>query len=526
MPRPLVARVLQQLLAEEAGQHKRQLLSGLTQRGVSGLTVSDVNRVLYQRRELFAPDGSTPPRWYLVEGTHAGIPSPRKPPASEALPRCYAGKEPRAWQREALAVWERNGRRGVVEAVTGTGKSTVGVLAAAAALEAGEKVLILVPGLELMHQWHGILCRDLPGISVGRGGDGSSDDLRRHQIVVSTMHHAGRNYMLPLGTRGLLIADEVHRCGAESFALALEPEFSGRLGLTATFERNDDGLAVHVEPYFGDVIAGCDYRRALDDEILARFRVGLLGVDFSAEERERHDEYDEKARTLRRRLVNDHGCVDEPFGEFMMEVSTLSTGRHEDMRATKDARAYLNAFSKRRQLLADCRPKMQALADLAPVLAAAERGLVFSETKDSAVAAATVLRAHGVAALEFTSGLRRWQRTQRLADFKSGRVRVLAAPRVLDEGIDVPQADVGVILATTKTRRQMIQRMGRVIRPKADGRPATFIVMYVRDTAEDPATGAHEAFLDQLTGIADEQIDFPRGTTGAELFAWHLGWQA
>ncbi len=97
---------------------------------------------------------------------------------------------------------------------------------------------------------------------------------------------------------------------------------------------------------------------------------------------------------------------------------------------------------------------------------------------------------------------------------------MLAAPRVLDEGIDVPQADVGVILATTRSKRQIIQRMGRIIRPKSDGRLATFLVLYVTDTAEDPAQGAHEAFLDQLTEVAEAARDFRRGESAATVLKW------
>jgi RNA polymerase primary sigma factor len=123
--------------------------------------------------------------------------------------------------------------------------------------------------------------------------------------------------------------------------------------------------------------------------------------------------------------------------------------------------------------------------------------------------------------MDSTSSLKQWERRERLAEFKRGGVRVLAAPRVLDEGIDVPQANVGVILAASRSKRQMIQRMGRIIRPKADQRPATFVVMYVRGTSEDPANGAHAEFLDQLVDVAEETIRFPRGMTGAELLAWH-----
>ena len=105
--------------------------------------------------------------------------------------------------------------------------------------------------------------------------------------------------------------------------------------------------------------------------------------------------------------------------------------------------------------------------------------------------------------------------------FKAGQLQVLAAPRVLDEGIDVPQADVGVILGASRSKRQMIQRMGRVIRPKWDKRPATFVVVFVEGSAEDPDQGAHEDFLEELTEVAREISTFPSGTSEADLLAWY-----
>ena len=254
---------------------------------------------------------------------------------------------------------------------------------------------------------------------------------------------------------------------------------------------------------------------------MAPFRVGFLGTDFTPDEREKHDEYDECAKALRWRLISEHGCPAEPFGEFMAHVTQLSQGGNEDFRPTRDARNYLNAFSKRRQLIAECRRKHELLASLAKVLDAAERGLVFGETRNGAVRAAEVLRWNNVQAMDFTSDLRRDERKLRLKAFKDGHVTVLAAPRVLDEGIDVPQADVGVIMAGSRSKRQMIQRMGRIIRPKADRRPATFIVLYVRGTAEDPDSGAHEDFREQLTEVAQDVKYFDATTSGEDVLAWH-----
>ncbi|WP_349878815.1 DEAD/DEAH box helicase [Micromonospora sp. HUAS YX12] len=510
---------LRQLLTEWPGQNKRDLLTGLRSLGLDGLTTTDVNRVLYAGRGTFAHDGATPPRWRLAAGAEQGDGASIAPVPTR--PRCYVGREPRAWQREALGEWHANGRRGVVEAVTGTGKTTVGVLAAAAAVDAGEKVLLLVPGRELLDQWHAALRRDLRIGRVGRLGDGHRDSLSDHSVLVATVQSAAKGWIIPGGAPGLLIADEVHRYGAKSFARALNQGFEARLGLTATYERTDNGLIDHLQPYFGEVVAGCTYERGLADDILAPFRVAFLGADFAGNERELYDQYDEQVRTLRRRLVLDHDCPAEPFGEFITHVNELSRGGHGSPRATMDASRYLNAFSKRRQLLAGCRRKREALASLAPILAEADAGLVFSETTASAEQAAGILRGRGVSASEFTSELHRTARKHRLTEFKHGRIKVLTAPRVLDEGIDLPQAEVGVVVAGTQSKRQMIQRMGRVIRPKHDRRPATFVVLYIRGTSEDPKNGAHEGFIDQLVDVVADYKTFRPGAPEAKLLWWY-----
>ena len=50
----------------------------------------------------------------------------------------------------------------------------------------------------------------------------------------------------------------------------------------------------------------------------------------------------------------------------------------------------------------------------------------------------------------------------------------------------------------------MIQRMGRLLRRKADGRYARFVISYVQGTSEDPDSGAHETFLENLTNVASD----------------------
>ena len=101
-----------------------------------------------------------------------------------------------------------------------------------------------------------------------------------------------------------------------------------------------------------------------------------------------------------------------------------------------------------------------------------------------------------------------------LSRFATGDLQAITAPQVLDEGVDVPAADLGVILAASRSRRQMIQRMGRVLRPKPDGRRARFVIVYVAGTVEDPANGAHEGFLEEITPVADRVHTFTPAETG------------
>lgn len=516
------------MLQEKPKQNKRQLLRALESKGWSGISTSTINSVLYSNRQLFGRSDDTLPLWFAL-GSRAPInPSPTK---SELT--FYFGPPLRDWQREAFEAWKVAGSRGVVEAVTGTGKTAVGIIAAADAASRGLRTYILVPTRDLLDQWYKKLTQELLILKIGRFGDGWTDTLKDHHVIVGTVQSSCKHIMLPPGYRGLLIADEVHRYGAETYSLALKSQFEERLGLTATYEREDNGIERYLAPYFSplknlrfagtEVVANCSYARGLNDGILAHFRVGLIGVDFTPVEQSEYDVLDTVAKQTRSKLIGEHGCPEEPFGEFMKAVSVLSEGNAGDQRGTNIARQYLNAFSKRRALLADCDRKIEALIVLADVLFNAERAIVFTETVNSAESASEALQEQGVSTEAYTSRLTRDERKRLLSEFRSGHVTVLAAPRVLDEGIDVPEADVGVIVAASRSRRQMVQRMGRIIRPKADNRRATFIILYVRNTSEDPELGAHGAFLSEMVDNADEIRYFsPDVHHEIDLLDWYL----
>ncbi|UCZ90710.1 DEAD/DEAH box helicase [Gordonia sp. WA4-43] len=411
-------------------------------------------------------------------------------------------KQLRAWQEEALDEWRKRGRRGVIEAVTGSGKTEVGIAATLEAVAVGRRVLVVVPSRDLLRQWHERLVAADDSLRVGRRGDAYQDSFRHFDVIVSTVQSA----VMPAVERppdgSLVVADEVHRYAAESFAKVLTHSFDHRLGLTATLERSDNGIEQVLMPFFENVISGCTYQRGYEDGILAPVNVALVPVPFAPRERARYDHLDEVARAERANLISRHGCRAEPFGTFLKDVQLLAKDDFGGDPSVRPARRYLKAFSERRDLLASLSGKEQALAEIAPGLERSSRTLAFAETKSAAASAAETLLQEGVAAAPYTSDLTRKERIALLKSFKNGSLTALAAPRVLDEGIDVPEADVGIVLAASRTRRQMIQRMGRVLRPKADGRAAMFLIFYAEGSSEDSKNGAHGTFLEQLTEIA------------------------
>ena len=461
-----------------------------------------INPVLYSNRGLFWNDGATPPRWWLISEI-AVAPKPAlvaaPAPAGSPLP-LYA------WQDEALQAWRAKGRRGVVEAVTGSGKTLVGIAAALEHLRGRGKVQILVPSIILLNQWAGLVKRHLPQFKLGLLGGGNHETLEEVQILISVVDSA--RAVDPGSVRdALLVADECHRYGTEHNANALdERTFVARLGLTATYERNDDGLLEVLTPFFGGPCYTLNYQRAISDEVMAHFKVALVGVRFTKVEQQEYDIVDSALRNLMSKLINDYDVTPEPFGTFIAEVSHLSEGGHAI--ATGYARAYLNNFSRRRELVAKTPAKRALLQTLAPAIRNAKRTLVFTERRSAASSAAATLHSLGINAAAIYSGIDPDTRSSLLAQFMRGSLTVLCAPRVLDEGVDVPAADLGIILAASRTRRQMIQRMGRVLRRKADGRLARFVIAYVAGTSEDPRNGAHATFLEDVTGVADKVRDF------------------
>lgn len=455
----------------------KDLTSRLSLR-MTGVTREGVEHRLRQFPGRFELD--TEPRWVC-----------RSAPPSSLTRAASHLREPRRWQLEALAAWHASNYRGVVEAVTGTGKTHVGLMAIEECLKQEGRAVVVVPSKALEYQWRTQLRQLLPASEIG---DWSA--RKRARVTVTTVQ-AACTQPVPADGVTLLVADECHRYGSEKWRQVLHPKYVRRLGLTATYERSDEGVAEALDPFFRGSCYQIDYHRAITDGIVSRFEIFVVRTQFTTPEAGRYNEADQICRSMRRKLINDFALPEQPFGEFMAQVAKLAQ-QGIATEAGRVANRYLRAFSDRRQALAGASRKQMVIAELAPLVADSSGTIVFCETKESAEEIANKLPRSRAVHSEISPEIRQTI----LRSFASGHVKVVVAPRVLDEGVDLPDAELAIVTAASSSKRQMIQRMGRVLRLR-EGKLARLILVVVAGTPEDPATGGHEAFLEVATDAAD-----------------------
>lgn len=430
---------------------------------------------------------------YAHEWTSASAPS--------TLDGTYAGPALRSWQATALDRWRAAGHRGIVEAITGTGKSLVGVAAIhETVVVGGGKALVLVPTRALLKQWALTLRKSLPGTSIGLLTSGQADTFRDHDVLVATIQSAYRAQPVPISL-GLVVADEVHRYGSQAFSKALHERYERRLGLTGTLERQlDEGVERYLLPYFDGVTSSYGYASALEDKVVAPFHLALIGVDFSDAEAREYKQARERCSDAMTDLIEQFDYPGDWSAFFAAVNARLAHDSYWD-EERQLCSSYMSAFAERRRLRAEAGAKESFLSAVASELGDMSGSLIFTETNESARRLAYIVDRH-TSAFPLTSDSSATERDETIRAFERGRLKALCAPRILDEGIDVPEAEFALIVAASQTPRQMIQRMGRVIRLKKDGRPARIAILYVRETGEDPARDGHFGFLEQIRPFA------------------------
>jgi superfamily II DNA or RNA helicase len=367
-------------------------------------------------------------------------------------------REARPYQAEALAAWKKARGRGVVVLPTGAGKSHVAMLAID---DRRRSALVIAPTLDLVRQWYDLLGATF-GVPIGLVG-GGEHDVR--PLTVAT-YDSAHLHMDHLGARfGLLVFDECHHLPSAAYAMAAKASLAPyRLGLTATPERSD-GREADLTSLIGPIV----YRKEITElagDFLAEYDVERIGIELSPSERA---EYDAERAIYRAFVGMHHIRMSSPsgWGEFVRLASRGEDGR----------RAML-AYRRQRALAFAAPAKLDFVGHLLHTHRA-DRAILF--TQDNATAYA-ISRRFLVPVITHQTKVR--ERSAILACLSSGELGAVVTSKVLNEGVDVPDANVAVVISGSGSVREHVQRLGRVLR-KREGKRAVLYELVTAATSEE-----------------------------------------
>ena len=370
-------------------------------------------------------------------------------------------RSPFPYQQEAVDAWWNAGGRGVVVLPTGSGKTFVALMSMA---RVQRSTLVIVPTIDLMQQWYGVVSSQFD-TEVGLIGGGYYDI---EPVTVST-YDSAYLHMERLGhLYGLVIFDECHHLPGPSYLttadLSLAPY---RLGLTATLEREDG-----AEYLLTDAIGGTVYRqeiRSLSGEYLSGYETIKINVRLSQEER---TEYQEARNTYRAFLDRNRISLSGPSGWVRFLAATSRS---------EDGRRAFTAYRTQKAIAQGSQAKLRVLERLIRQHRR-DRMLIFTSDNETVY---RISRRFLVPAITHQTKVK--ERQEILAAFNAGAYPFLVTSRVLNEGVDVPEANVAVVLSGSGTVREHVQRLGRILR-RVEGKHATLYELVAERTGEEYAS--------------------------------------
>ena len=367
--------------------------------------------------------------------------------------------ELRGYQQAALDSWRGADDRGCLELPTGSGKTVIGI---AAMVELGTPTLVVVPTIDLLEQWQHELETEF-NCPIGRLGGG---EQRVERVTVATYDSA---YLRAdeLGDRfGLVVFDEVHHLGGEGYRdIARLLAAPARLGLTATFERPDDAHEI-ITDLIGPLVQRVDVDELAGDH-LADYDIKRVEVALTDAERERYERF--------------QGTFTDYLKQSNIQLRSGSDYQELVKRSGTDPRAReaLLAKQRAREVMMNAQRKVERLADILATHRG-DRVIVFTAYTDLVY---RLSERFLLPAITHETGAS--ERSEILDRFREGTYSRVVTANVLDEGVDVPDANVAVLLSGSGSEREFTQRLGRILRPKADGSRALLYELVTEATAEE-----------------------------------------
>ena len=421
------------------------------------------------------------------------------------------------WQQECLKAWEENGCRGIVNVVTGAGKTVLALetIRRFRRKHANARIRIVVPTIPLAQQWQSALLReaedeaDRPGF-FGAGRRDAWDRPVMIYIINSAREHLAQHIeqAFALGQPVLLVCDECHHYQSKEnrkiFDFRIPPFFSGHqyatLGLSATpFGTAHDEVLIRG---LGKEIYQYGFEEASAQGIVTSFTIMETAATFLPEERVRYQALTHELIILYAKLLARYPYL-KNMEERLFQIELNRLAQEAGMDPANLAVSYLLKTWERKAVSNLAQTRSLCALDILRQHPEDTKAILFCERISQAEDMLRLLRRKvGDIGVLYHSEMSREARERSLQAFRDNQARVLVSCRALDEGIDVPDAGVGIVLSSTSVARQRIQRLGRVLRRAPGKMAACLYYIYLPESTDDGV------FLPELKGIDCVQLRY------------------
>ena len=365
----------------------------------------------------------------------------------------------RPYQKKAIENWISAGKKGCMILPTGSGKTIIAIKLIEII---NSSTLIVVPTLDLMEQWTKFLSKYFQKIEIGNIGGGLFNITG---ITVSTYDSAYIRSSFIGNKFAFVIFDELHHLAAPGYRTIAEQFTSPyRLGLTATYERED---SLHLD--FPRLVGGIVYQSSINelarDKHLASFTVEKRYVKLLPEEElEYQKNYNQYLSYLHELGIR--------YSQIGLQKLIMISGKNQYAR---------NALLARNKALDIALNSQSKIEELRKILSENpdKKTIIFTQHNKL-----VYLISNKFLIPFITHKSSKQEREDALNGFRDGRYRVLVTSKVLDEGVDVPDAELGIIVSGTGSKREFIQRLGRLLRIKPNSKNAKLIEIVSSGTSE------------------------------------------
>ena len=403
------------------------------------------------------------------------------------------------WQKECIDKWFETNCRGIAQVATGGGKTFMAIFAALKLLKKTPnlKIKIIVPKTFLVQQWKSCLVNDF-GVNKNKIGSfyGKEKCYDSKLFMIYVINSARYTFSKTIideqneGYSHLLILDECHHYSSQEnskiFEFIYNKNYNEKhyfsLGLSATPKTMTSNIT--IEKTIGLIFYTYSISEAMKDKIINECVLYNMKLNFTYSEAQNYEQVTNQLSKLIKILNGKYSNTkNKNLDQFLIMLKKIIRTEDEDLRGL--ALSILQKMRERQDILYNAKSRLSAVTSLIELLYGSKNIMIFTERITQVNALYSILNKQYKGKISrYHSKMEEEEKQYALDAYRMGTTKILLTCKALDEGLNIPSSDIGIILSGNSQERQRIQRLGRILRKIEGKSQSSLFYCYLEDTVE------------------------------------------